>query len=269
MRVHDIDTAKLSPLLALGAVAARSVQEAASGADVVMTSLPGPAQVETVAMGSDGLLASLRRGAVWVDFGTNDLETGRRIHALAADHGIGFLDAPVSGGDEGARAGNLTILVGGDEALFHKVAPVLALIGENVMHLGPGGAGYVAKIAQVILCYLHSLALAESLMLGISGGVEPAQMLSIIRNSTGRSYVADRYGPPILDGSFDPSFSLGLAHKDLKLAEDMAKSLDIELPMTGLTLDTYRNAMAVYGFNANHLEVARLLEEKNDVHIRG
>ncbi len=105
-------------------------------------------------------------------------------------------------------------------------------------------------------------------MLGIKGGVEPGQMLSIIPNSTGKSYVADRYGPPILDGDYDPSFTVGLAHKDMKLAQDMATSLGIKLPMTDLTTDTYAEAVETYGFSANHLKAVRLLEESNQVFLQ-
>ncbi|MEM7293124.1 MAG: NAD-binding protein, partial [Pseudomonadota bacterium] len=115
----------------------------------------------------------------------------------------------------------------------------------------------------------HSLALSEALMLGIKGGVQASQMLSIIQNSTGHSYVADRYGPPILDGSYDPSFTVGLAHKDMKLAMEMASNLGIELPMSQLTTDTYARAIEAYGFEANHLKAVALLEEQNDTFLRG
>jgi 3-hydroxyisobutyrate dehydrogenase-like beta-hydroxyacid dehydrogenase len=146
--------------------------------------------------------------------------------------------------------------------------PVLKVIGEGITHLGPSGAGYSAKIAQVILCYLHSLALSEALMLGIKGGVEASQMLSIIQNSTGKSYVADRYGPAILNGDYDPSFTVGLAHKDMKLAQEMAENLGINLPMCNLTTDTYARAIDQYGFDANHLKAVRLLEEDNQTFLQ-
>jgi 3-hydroxyisobutyrate dehydrogenase-like beta-hydroxyacid dehydrogenase len=134
--------------------------------------------------------------------------------------------------------------------------------------LGAHGAGYSAKIAQVVLCYLHSLALSEALMLGVKGGVEPRQMLDIIQHSTGSSYVADRYGPPILNGDYDPSFTVGLAHKDMKLALEMAASLGIRLPLCELTTDTYARASKTYGFDANHLRAVRLLEEDNNTFLQ-
>ena len=267
LKVFDIAFEKCACLVALGADHAESVAQAASGVELVMTSLPGPKQVEQVAF-DEGLLSTLSPGSTWIDLSTNNLQVSRRIVDAASEKNINFLDAPVSGGDEGARAGTLTILVGGNKQIFDKYLSVFQLLGETISHLGDHGAGYSAKIAQVILCYLHSLALSEALMLGVKGGVDKQQMLSIIQNSTGRSYVADRYGPPILNGDYDPSFTVGLAHKDMKLAMDMADELGITLPMSGLTTNTYARAVDRYGFDANHLKAVRLLEEENETFLQ-
>ena len=273
LSVYDIDATRCETLGALGARPAADVAEAVRDADVVMTSLPGPKQIEAVALGDDGLgddgmIAQMQPGIVWIDLSTNNLEVAEKIRTAARARTIDILDAPVSGGDEGARAGNLTILVGGAQAVFERYLPLLEIIGERVTLLGAHGAGYSAKIAQVVLCYLHSLALSEALMLGVKGGVEPLQMLDIIQNSTGRSYVADRYGPPILNGDYDPSFTVGLAHKDMKLAAEMADSLGIRLPMCELTTETYARASEAYGFEANHLRAVRLLEEDNNTFLQ-
>jgi 3-hydroxyisobutyrate dehydrogenase-like beta-hydroxyacid dehydrogenase len=264
LSVYDIDASRCASLGALGARLAADVGAAVQDADVVMTSLPGPQQIEALALGDTGMIAQMQRGSVWIDLSTNNLVVAEKIRAAAAARAIDLLDAPVSGGDEGARAGNLTILVGGAQGVFERCLPILDLIGERVTLLGAHGAGYSAKIAQVVLCYLHSLALSEALMLGVKGGVEPRQMLDIIQHSTGSSYVAERYGPPILNGDYDPSFSLGLAHKDMKLALEMAASLGIRLPLCELTTDTYARASKTYGFDANHLRAVRLLEEDNN-----
>jgi len=263
----DIDPEKAGNLLELSAEQVDSVKQATAGADLVMTSLPGPKQIEQVAF-NDGLISSLGVGAAWIDLSTNNLPVCHKIVKAAKSAKIDFLDAPVSGGDEGARAGNLTILVGGEQNVFNRYLPVLQIIGENISHLGHNGAGYSAKIAQVVLCYLHSLALSEAMMLGVKGGVDKQQMLSVIQNSTGKSYVADRYGPPILMGDYDPSFTVGLAHKDMKLAMDMAEELGITLPMCDLTTDTYARAIDKYGFDANHLKAVRLLEEQNNTFLQ-
>lgn len=268
LSVFDIDPVRCETLCALGARSAKDVADAVHDADVVMTSLPGPKQIEVVALGDQGFVSRMKSGAVWIDLSTNNLEVAGKIRVAAKTAAIDILDAPVSGGDEGARAGNLTILVGGDQAVFEGYLSLLETIGERVTLLGAHGAGYSAKIAQVVLCYLHSLALSEALMLGVKGGVDPQQMLDIIQNSTGKSYVADRYGPPILNGDYDPSFTVGLAHKDMKLAGEMAQNLGIRLPMCDLTTDTYARAIETYGFDANHLRAVRLLEEDNNTYLQ-
>jgi len=268
LKVFDIDPARCATLCALGARAATDIADAVRDADVVMTSLPGPQQIEAAALGDNGFIAQMKPAAAWIDLSTNNLAVAEKIRLATKTAAIDILDAPVSGGDEGARAGNLTILVGGDQAVFERYLPLLDIIGERISLLGAHGAGYSAKIAQVVLCYLHSLALSEALMLGVKGGVDPQQMLDIIQNSTGRSYVADRYGPPILNGDYDPSFTVGLAHKDMKLAAEMAQNLGIKLPMCDLTTATYARAIEAYGFDANHLRAVRLLEEDNNTFLQ-
>ena len=268
LRVCDLDPEKRAPLTDQGAAAFESAGEAVSGAEVIMTSLPGPAQVRAVALAEDGVLARAEPGALWVELSTNNLEVGREVAAAAEARGLAFLDAPVSGGDEGAAAGNLTILAGGAPDTFARALPLLQVIGERIEHLGPAGAGYAAKIAQVVLCYVHSLALSEALMLGVKGGVAADKMLEIIQNSTGSSYVADRYGPPILNGDYDPSFTLGLALKDMKLAGELAAAVDARLPLCDLTTATYAEACAAYGADSNHLMAVRLLEEAHETPLR-
>jgi 3-hydroxyisobutyrate dehydrogenase len=267
--VFDIEPDRTDRIVELGAQRGASVNEVVRTAEIVMTSLPGPKQIEAVAFGDGGLFASIRPGAIWIDLSTNNLALCKRIEKMAGEKKIDFMDCPVSGGDEGARDGSLFVMAGGNGAVFDLCLPLFNIIGERVVHLGSTGAGYSAKIAQVTLCYLHSLALSEALMLGVKGGVAPSQMLSIIQNSTGRSYVADRYGPSILNGDYDHSFTVGLAHKDMKLAREMADELGICLPMCDLTTGTYSDAIDAYGYDANHLKVVQLLEEKNETFLRG
>lgn len=265
--VFDTVPEKVEDLVKQGGKRIGSIKELASSVDLVMTSLPGPKQIAEVAY-EHGLLNHMKPGAALIDLSTNNLSTCSRLVKTTEQKQIVFLDAPVSGGDEGAKAGSLTILVGGQRSNYEQFLPVLQTIGTNIRYLGSHGAGYSAKIAQVVLCYLHSLALSEALMLGVKGGVDRMEMLSIIQNSTGKSYVADRYGPPILQGDYDPSFTLGLALKDMRLAMEMAEDLDIHLPMCRLTTETYMQAVEQYGFDANHLKAVRLLEEKNDLFLQ-
>ena len=266
--VFDLDTSKGEHLVAAGGQWITDIPTTLAQADIIMTSLPGPKQIDAFAFNHEGVFAHAKAGACWLELSTNNMATCQKIVAAAKDNGISYLDAPVSGGDEGARAASLTILVGGEAAVFEHYLPVLELLGKNITHLGPNGAGYAAKIAQVILCYLHTIALSEALMLGVKAGVDTSAMLTIIQNSTGRSYVADRYGPPILNGDYDPSFALGLAIKDMRLAMELAETLEIELPMTGLVTGIYQQACEQYGAEANHLIAVRLLEEASNTELR-
>ena len=269
VNIYDIDRSKAENLVAMGARQAASIAEAVAGADRVLTSLPGPEQVRQVAVEPGGLFDSAAKGAVWIDFSTNSLEVCDMLVAQAGKCGVHFLDAPVSGGDEGASAGTLTILVGGSMPVFRDCLEMLRMLGSEVSFLGPSGAGYSAKIAQVVLCYIHSLALSEALLLGVKGGVGADRMLDIIRKSTGKSYVSDRYGPCILSGDYDPSFTLGLALKDMRLAQDAAKKLDLNLPMCDLAASTYSRAVEEFGRAGNHLKAVRLLEQDSGTFLRG
>ena len=258
----DLDPAKTAPLVDLGATATTTIADAAATADIVMTSLPGPAQVEAVGL---ELFGSLRPTAIWIDLSTNDLDCARRLEAAASERGVDLLDAPVTGGAEGAEAGTLSVLVGGDPQVHARALPVLESIGSRYALLGPYGAGYVAKIASVSLCYLHSVCLTEALLLGVKGGVSPASMLDVIQHSTGRSYVADRYGPEILSGGYDDTFALELAVKDLRLASEMATTVGAELPFTERVLDLYRSTVDTYGAAAPHLIAMQAIERSNDL----
>ena len=264
--VFDLNTGKGSNLLATGAKWIDDIPATLADTDLIMTSLPGPVQI--AAFAEQSVFPHARSGITWIDLSTNNLATCQQLLAAATAKGMHFLDAPVSGGDEGARAASLSIYVGGDEAMFKQHSEVFAAIGKTISHLGQSGAGYAAKISQVVLCYLHSIALSEALMLGVKAGVNAAQMLAIIRNSTGRSYVADRYGPPILNGDYDPSFALGLALKDMRLAMELADTLGINLPMSQLVTDTYQAACDKYGADANHLIAVKLLEEASGTPLR-
>lgn len=260
--VADLDPAKVQTLVDAGATAADSAVDAARDAEIVFTSLPGPKQVREVGL---DIIAVMNAGAVWVDLSTNDVTCAREIAAAAEAAGVSILDAPVTGGAEGAEAGTLTVLVGGDAATYERCLPVLQCIGDRVDLLGPHGAGYVAKIAQVSLCYLHSVCLTEALLLGVKGGVDPAKMLDIIRSSTGRSYVADLYGPEILNGGYDDTFALELAAKDLRLAMELAGDVGAVLPFMGDVSSFYDRAVANYGADAPHLIAVQNIERLNDL----
>ncbi len=258
--VFDPEVSKAEAIT--GATVAASVVDAVRNAQVVLTSLPGPREVRSV---GDELLASMPRGSIWLDLSTNDLDCARSLAADAAVAGIHLLDGPVTGGAEGAEAGTLSVLVGGDEATHARSMPVLAAIGSRFDLIGPHGAGYVAKIASVSLCYLQSVCLTEALLLGVKGGVDPERMLDIIQHSTGRSYVANRYGPEILSGGYDDTFDLKLAVKDLRLASELGAVVGTSLPFMDQVFALYCDAEESFGGGTPHLIAMQMLERMNDL----
>lgn len=264
LQVADLDAAKVAAVVDAGGNVTASADPvaAADGASVVFTSLPGPTQINAV---GQELLAAMAPGSVWIDLSTNDLTCARELADLAASTGVRLLDAPVTGGAEGAEDATLVLMVGGDTDTFADCLPVMNAIGSRIEHLGPRGAGYVAKITQVTLCYLNSVTLTEALLLGVKGGVAPEKMLDIIRDSTGRSYVADQYGPEILNGGYDNTFDLGLAAKDMRLAMELADQVGASLPFMQSVTDYYRQAEATFGFDAPHLQAVQLSELDNDL----
>lgn len=260
--VADLDPAKVQALVDRGAVAAPDAAAAAVDAEVIVTSLPGPKQIRHV--GSE-ILPAMAQGATWIEMSTNDLATLHELSAKANDAGVSLIDAPVSGGPEGAAAGTLSIFVGGDSKAVERVLPLLHAVGKKVDHLGPSGAGIVAKIAQVTLCYTQTVTLIEALLLGVKGGVEPAKMLDLIQNSAGTSYCADVYGPEILAGTYDPSFPISHAAKDMRLAMEMASIVGADLPFTERVAELYAETEVEFGPAAPHCLAAQLVERRNDL----
>ncbi len=266
--VSDLDSERLRRVVESGATAADNAEAAAQGTDVVFTSVPGPPQIRELAFGDSrgsGLLGVMAAGSTWIELSTNDAVTASAIRKEGANCGVTVLDAPVSGGPEGAQAGTLAIFVGAEEHEFDGVRPLLDVIGERVTHVGPPGAGVVAKIAQVTLCYTQTITLIEAMLLGVKGGVRPQAMLEMIQHSAGRSYAADVYGPEILAGTYDASFPLSHAAKDMRLATQLAEDLGIDLPFTEAVEELYARAEAEFGSTAAHCLAAQLLERHNDL----
>lgn len=264
MRAMDLDADKIQPVVKAGAVPAFTPTQAVGKADVVFTSLPGPTQIDAVGR---EMVPALKPGSIWVDLSTNDLATANGLADFAKPHEVALVDAPVSGGPEGAVDGTLSIFVGGAERDVDYVWPLLEVIGSKVDHLGPHGTGIAAKIAQVSLCYTQTVTLIEALLLGIKGGVDPAKMLDLIQHSAGTSYAAMTYGPEILAGTYDESFPLSHAAKDLRLAMEMAAACGLELPFTTGVAELYAQAEAEYGSDAAHGLAAQLIERRNGMII--
>jgi 3-hydroxyisobutyrate dehydrogenase-like beta-hydroxyacid dehydrogenase len=268
--VHDIRPETAAPHLAAGATWGDTPQQVAASADVVFTSLPGPPEVEAVALGDKGLLAGLGGGKAYFDLSTNSPTLMRRIHETFAARGIHVLDAPVSGGPRGAKTRKLAIWVGGDEQVFLKHKPVLDAMGDQVVRVGPIGAGCVAKLVHNSTSFAVQTILAEVFTLGVKAGVEPLALWQAVRKgATGRQRTFDRLADRYLTGDFDPpSFALRLAHKDVSLATALAREHHVPMRVINLVLEEMTEALN-RGWGGRDSKTPMLLqEERAGVEVR-
>jgi 3-hydroxyisobutyrate dehydrogenase len=212
---------------------ASSVAEAASGMEVVFTSLPGPPEVESVATGPDGLLESMQPGTVYVDLSSNSPTTVRRLHALFAERGIPMLDAPVAGGVTGAEAGTLSIMVGGDKDVFERVRPVLSAFGARLFYCGASGNGAITKLCNNLSSQAQIAAAGEILSLGVKAGVDLEILATAIGQSTGTCRaIVDTFPKQLFRRHFeDPGFTTILSAKDTHLAIELAHELGLPMPI--------------------------------------
>ncbi len=253
-----------------GARAAATPREAAGGAEVVITCLPTSREVEALLDGPDGLLAGLRRGALVLDCTSGDPATSRRIAGRLAGQGVAFADAPVSGGTNGAEAGTLTIMVGGDEATFDRARPVLAAMGSRIELVGPIGAGHALKAVNNALLAVNILAAGEGLATLVKSGVAARTALDVINGSSGRSFVTETLIPErVLTGAWPRTFRLALLEKDVGIAREMLRETGVEAPVLELAGTLYHRARAALGESADYLEAIRLIESQAGVEIRG
>jgi 3-hydroxyisobutyrate dehydrogenase len=264
LSVHDRERAAAGPLLDGGAAWGDSPAEAARGADVILTSLPGPPEVESVVLGRDGVLEGAGPGAIYADLSTSSVGLIRRIHAAAAERGVEVLDAPVSGGPIGARVGTLQIMVGGEPAAFERALPILGAIGDKVSHLGPVGSGTVAKLVHNLVAACAFQALAEGLTLGVKAGLEPEKLLEAIRGGAyGQGYqLSYRLPEVVFKGDFErPRFALSLLRKDVGLATELAREHEVPIAIAALVEQDLVQAVR-RGWGARDSSAVFLLQEE-------
>ncbi|HZN86298.1 MAG TPA: NAD(P)-dependent oxidoreductase [Burkholderiales bacterium] len=257
---HAVKVNDLRKVDVAGAVWADSPAAAVADAELAFTSLPGPAEVEAVA----GLIGTaLARHAAWFDLTTNSPSCVRRVHAALQPKGVQFLDAPVSGGREGAHSGKLALWVGGDEGVYRRHEPVLRVIGDQPIYVGPIGAGSVAKLAHNTASFTVQTALAEIFTLGVKAGVEPLALFRAIRQgATGRKRTFDRLAEQFLPGKYDPpGFALRLAHKDLKLALELAQEVGVPMQVAQVAMREFEQALA-RGWAERDSRTPMLLQEE-------
>jgi 3-hydroxyisobutyrate dehydrogenase-like beta-hydroxyacid dehydrogenase len=243
--VHDLRRAAAEPYVAKGAQWAETPRAVAEAAEIVFTSLPGPPEVEEVALGANGLLAGMSRGKAYFDLSTNSPNVVRRIHAAFAEREVYMLDAPVSGGPRGAASGRLAIWVGGDEQIFNRYKHVLDAIADKARYVGPIGAGSIAKLVHNGAGYCIQTALAEMFSVGVKAGVEPLALWEAVRDGAlGRRRTFDGLVDQFLPGKYEPAaFALRLAHKDVSLATQLGRDFGVPMRVANLALAELTEAL--------------------------
>ena len=255
----DIDPQALSPLLGQGAKAASSISDIGAQCTTVFLSLPGPREIELVLLGKDGLINQLAEASTIVDLSTNSVSLNREIAELAEKNGIRYLDAPVSGGKVGAQKGTLAVMVGGAEAAFNEVRPLIETFGEHIFYMGGPGAGTLTKLVnnQIFLC--ASVLIQEGFVMGAKAGMDPSALLAALKKSSAGSSLGS--APLVLSGRYDRDlFALSIAAKDVGVALDSASAIGADMPLTQAAHRVYTEALALGLGDADFFATAKVLE---------
>jgi 3-hydroxyisobutyrate dehydrogenase len=234
LTVNDVNEAATAQHRELGASWADTPRAVAEVSEVIFTSLPGPAEIEQVALGAQGIVHGLTKGAVYVDLSTGSPTAIRQIAERIEAAGAHLIDAPVSGGVIGADKGTLAVMVGGDPEVVERVRPLLEVLGSSVIYVGGVGSGSVAKLVHNAISMTTRIVIQEGMTLAVKAGVDPNTMLDVLRGASfGKQLVLSDHIPDlVLKGDFDhPRFSLGLSHKDVSLSLELAKEMNVPMSM--------------------------------------
>jgi 3-hydroxyisobutyrate dehydrogenase-like beta-hydroxyacid dehydrogenase len=267
--VSDVRREAAASHLANGAEWAATPRDVAAGSEIVFTSLPGPPEMEAVALGEHGLLSGMKPGGAYFDLSTNAPSMVRKVAAAFAERGAAMLDAPVSGGPHGAKSGRLAIWVGGDQAGFDRCKPVLDAIGDAARYVGPIGAGSVAKLVHNCAGYIVTVGMAEVFTMGVKAGVDPLAIWEAVRmGAIGRRGGFDGLVDQFLPGTYDPpAFALKLAHKDVSLATALGKEVGVPMRLANMTLEEMTEALGRGWAGRDSRVVMKLQEERAGVTI--
>ena len=256
--VHDRDPGLSARHRDMGAVVAASAADVARQVDHVFTCLPSPAVSEAVLA---EMLTALKPGATWIENSTLGRDDILRLAAVADNAGVALLEAPVTGGVHLAARGEITVLVGGDAAVFARHQPALQAIGDRIFHMGPLGSAALIKVITNMLAFIHLVADGEALMLAKRGGLDLATAWKAIAASSGSSFVHETEGQLILNGSYDIAFSMDLALKDLGFAMGFGREFGVPLDLASMTQQTFVKGRAAYGGAAQSTQIVKLLED--------
>ena len=269
LTITDLNPEIAESLVADGASWASTAAEVAAASDVVFTCLPSPKVIDAVVTGPNGIIAGFAgRAGTWIDMSTNDHNETTRLSAMAAAAGVSMLEAPVTGGVHRAAAAQITVLVGGDDALYEKYADLLGAVGNPVIHMGPIGSAALIKVITNMLAFINLVGVGEALMLAKRGGLDLGKAFVAIKESSGNSFVHETEGQVILNGSYNINFTMDLACKDLGFATQFGRELGVPLDVAGLTEQTFIRARSQYGGEAWSSQVVKLLEDALGTDLR-
>ena len=246
-------------LVALGATAASSPGEVAREADIVMICVSDTPDVEAVVFGPDGVSSGISAGSLIIDHSTISAGATKDFAARIADHGANWLDAPISGGEEGAVNGTLSIMIGGDASQIERSMPYLEAVGSRITHVGPQGAGQLVKAVNQILVVVNQLAVSEALLLAEAGNLDLDATLSAVAGGAAGSWMLSNRGPQMIVRDWSPGFTIDLQQKDLRLVLEAADELGVPIPGTAMVYQFYRALQQQgLGSEGNHALVKAL-----------
>jgi 3-hydroxyisobutyrate dehydrogenase len=262
--VFDLDAARIDAAVTAGAKAGESGAAVAAASDILFTSLPEPRHVAATV---PALIDVMAPGSVWVDLTTDDLHLVRQIAEQAASRGVSVLEAPVTGAVDGARLGKLTFFVGGDPALVDRVRPYFEIMGKAIA-CGPLGTGNVTKLITNQIWFVNAIATGEALVLGKKAGVDPLVVWDALKNSVGDTWVVRHDVPSIFAGHYDPSFTLDLCCKDLRLLSEIGTATGTRMDMTLLARAKFEAARSAFGGGSAELLVVKQIEDASGTDLR-
>ncbi len=266
----DINTERIAMLPEQDKVTAVSKPcEVLKHTNIVITMLPNSPHVETVINGEHGLLSGyVPQDLFIIDMSSISPDVTRKLGAMLAEKNIAFLDGPVSGGQSGATNGTLTIMVGGKKRDLDNAMPLFEVMGKNIIHCGDCGAGQVVKVANQLMSAINLVSMSEAFTLGTKAGVNPEVIMNVIRGGSGRCWAVEDRMPQILKGNFEPGFTIDLHTKDIKLAVDMAKDMNLPLYATNLVSELFKTAQVKGYGKKDNCAIIKIYEDLNNVEIR-
>jgi 2-hydroxy-3-oxopropionate reductase len=269
--VHNRSRDDVDLLLAEGPAfsAADSPADVARQCEIVITMLPDSPEVEQVVFGDNGLIGELGSRHLLVDMSTIAPATSVRVYEAAKERGAAALDAPVSGGDKGAIAGTLSIMVGGDDAAFQRALPVFEAMGKTIVHVGGAGAGQIVKACNQIVVAINYAAVSEALVLGAKAGVDPAKVIQVLSGGLAASRVMEMRGPTMVSGEFAPGFRVNLHRKDLGIALATGRETGVPMPVTAIVGQLYDSLAASGKGDLDHSSLITLFEQLAGASLSG